>query len=205
MKDKLFYLPCGKNGVFDTSGYKEYKIVSLSQVVNEAISFSRNNAKLNKPHWREGLVFKLVKDFKDWDKLVGNCKPLKPKQIEGVKIEGMIYDALEDREVTDPCIAVFRVDGKSYVYCEGGHPKIFNGILYFEKGGNYYREEDEDGNIINWAIENNDADRTKEGEYLLTRDIPFPNDMSEEWRQNVIKRYGKICDRYHIVPTQKGW
>ena len=204
MSLELFSLPVGKNGVFNSKGDGKTIMISKTQLLNEARNQTVEAKRKNKRRLREALVFRPVKGYKSWRQFIGDCQPIKDDSVAGVRsIKDIIARALEARGVEEPCIAVFRLDGKSYVYHERNRLKIYNGKLLIEKGGNWYREEDEEGNIIGWFLENRDADRTMEGEYLLTEEIPFPNDMDDAWQKICTERYGQICDKYHIVPERR--
>ncbi len=204
MKQKVYFLPRGKYGLFGPTGeFGEIVAVTKTQLLNEAESKSLSSRTKNKRRVRESLIFRPVKNYKSWSHFIGDCQTIGYDSISGVNIEHTINKALESRGIEEPCIAVFKMNGHSFVYSERGKPVIYNGRLYIEKGGSWYREEDADGNITNWYLEDRDADRTKEGEYLLTDTIPFPSDMDEAWREICTERYGQICDKYHIVPERR--
>lgn len=202
MKQKIYFLPKGKNGVFETTGeFREIVAITKTQLLNEAESKTLIARTKNKRRLRESLIFRRVKGYTSWSQFIGNSQLIGHDSVPGANIKSIILRALESRGETEPCIAVFKMGGQSFVYSERGKPVIYNGKLYVEKGGSWYREEDKDGIITGWYLENRDADRTKEGEYLLTDNIPFPSDMDEEWRELCTERYGgPICDKYHIVP-----
>ncbi|MDO4889337.1 MAG: hypothetical protein Q4A25_01420 [Candidatus Saccharibacteria bacterium] len=190
MKQKVYFLPRGKNGLFGPTGeFGEIVAVTKTQLLNEAESKSLSARTKNKRRVRESLIFRPVKNYKSWSHFIGDCQTIGYDSISGVNIEHTINKALESRGIEEPCIAVFKMNDHSFVYSERGKPVIYNGRLYIEKGGSWYREED--------------ADRTKEGEYLLTDTIPFPSDMDEAWREICTERYGQICDKYHIVPERR--
>ena len=201
MKQKLYFLPKGKHGIFEPTGeFREVVAITKTQLLNEAGSKTLSQPAKNKRRLRESLVFRPVKGYKSWNQFIGNCEMIEHDSVSGISLKGIISRALESRGVEEPCIAVFRMNGQSFVYTERGKPVIYNGRLFIERGGSWYREEDNEGNIVNWYLEDRDADRTMENEYLLTESIPFPNDMDDAWQKICTERYGQICDKYHIVP-----
>lgn len=175
--------------------------ITKTKLLCDAEATSSKTKSKNKRRLREGLVFRPVKNYKTWGEFMGNCQQITYNSVSKINIKSIIIKALESREITEPCIAVFRLNGQSFVYSEKNGPVIFNARLLVERGGTWYKEEDEDGNIVNWYVEDRDADRTVKGEYLLTESIDFPDDMTEGWQKYCLQRYGKICDKYHIIPT----
>ena len=201
---KIYFLPKGKNGIFGPTGeFGEIVAVTKTQLLNEAESRTIGSPTKNKGRVREGLVFRPVEGYKSWHQFIGDCQMIGHDSIPGVNIKGVINRALGSRNITKPCIAVFRLSGQSFVYTERGKPVIYNGRLLIDRGGSWYREEDREGNITGWFLEDNDAERTIDGAYLLTERVPFPSDMDEEWKELCTERYGQVCDRYHIVPERR--
>ena len=174
--------------------------VTKTQIVHEAEKKSIKTKAKNKRRLREGLVFRMVKNYKSWREFIGSSEQIGYASVPGINVKSIITRALGSRNVTEPCIAVFRLNGHSFVYSEKGKPFIYNGKLRIERGGSWYSEEDRDGNIVGWYLSGIDADRTAKGEYLLTDKIDFPNEMSEEWQKYCHERYGEVCDKYHIIP-----
>ncbi len=179
------------------------KAITKTQLLNDAESESLKTRSKNKRRLRESLIFRPAKNYKSWGQFIGNCQMIGHNSVPDISIRGIIFRALESRGIVDPCIAVFRLSGQSFVYSEKGKPVIYNARLLIERGGTWYREEDDEGFIIDWYLADRDADRTMEGEILLTESIPFPSDMSDEWQEICTSRYGQICDKYHIVPERR--
>ena len=177
------------------------KAVTKTQLLNDAESESLKTCAKNKRRLREGLIFRPVKNYKSWGQFLGNCQLIGHNSVPNISIRGIIFRALESRGVTDPCIAVFRLSGQSFVYSEKGKPVIYNAKLLVERGGTWLREEDDEGYVIDWYLGDRDADRTQKNELLLTEEVPFPSDMSDDWQEICIERYGRVYDKYHIIPV----
>ena len=176
------------------------RAVTKTQIIHDAEKKTLKTKSKNKRRLREGLVFRFVKDYKSWREFIGGCEQIGYASVPDINVTSIITRALESRGITEPCIAVFRLNGYSFVYSEKGKPFICNGKLRIERGGTWYPEEDMDGNVVGWRLGGIDADRTTKGEYLLTDKIDFPNEMSEKWQEYCHSRYGEVCDKYHIVP-----
>jgi hypothetical protein len=176
------------------------RAVTKTQIIHDAEKKSLKTKSKNKRRLREGLVFRFVKDYKSWREFVGGCEQIGYASVPDINVRSIVEKALGWQGITEPCIAVFRLNGHSFVYSERGKPVIYNAKLRIERGGTWCLEKDRDGNIVGWFLNDIDADRTTEGEYLLTDKIDFPNEMSEEWRAFCRNRYGEVCDKYHIVP-----
>lgn len=176
------------------------KAVTKTQIIHDAEERSLKTKAKNKRRLREGLVFRMVRDYKSWREFIGSCEQIGYASVPNIRIKSIIERALASRGITEPCIAVFRLNGHSFVYSERGKPVIYNGRLRIERGGAWYSEKDLDGNIVGWFLDDIDADRTTEGEYLLIDEIDFPSEMTEEWQKYCRNRYGEVCDKYHIIP-----
>lgn len=174
--------------------------VTKTQIIHEAEKKTMKTKSKNKRRLREGLVFRFVKNYKSWREFIGSCEQIGYASVPDINVKSIITRALESRGITEPCIAVFRLNGHSFVYSERGKPLILNGKLRIERGGTWYSEEDRDGNIVGWYLSGIDADRATKGEYLLTDKIDFPNEMNEQWQKYCRERYGEVCDKYHIIP-----
>lgn len=179
------------------------KAVTKTQLLHDAENVSRKTKSKNKRRLREALIFRPVKGYKNWGEFIGGCQQIGYNSVPHANVKSIITKALESRGITEPCIAVFRLNGQSFVYAERGKPVIYNGRLLVERGGTWCKEKDRDGYITDWYLIDKDADRTIAGEYLLTEKIDYPSDMSEEWQGICFDRYGEVCDRYHIIPTNK--
>ena len=153
------------------------KAVTKTQLLCDAESLSLKTKSKNNRRLREGLVFRLVKGYKTWGEFMGNCQEITYNSVPKISLKSIINRALESRGIVEPCIAVFRLNGQSFVYSEKGKPIIYNARVLYERGGTWNKEEDEDGNIIDWYLADRDADRTVEGEYLLTERIDFHNEL----------------------------
>ena len=176
------------------------KAFTKTQVIHEVeVKSIKTNSK-NKRRLREGLIFRPVKNYKTWGEFIGGCEHVGYNSVPKINIKSIIHKALESRGITEPCIAVFRLNGQSFVYSERGKPVIYNARLIVERGGTWYKEKDRDGIITDWYLGDRDAARIFENEYLLTQKIEFPSDMSDEWQKICLDRYGQVCDKYHIVP-----
>lgn len=178
-------------------------VVTKTQLLCDAEKKSVRTKSKNKRRLREGLIFRPVKGYKSWGEFIGNCQQITYNSVPRINIRSIINKALESREIVDPCIAVFRLKGQSFVYAEKGKPIIFNARLLVERGGTWYKEEDWEGNVVGWFLGDRDPDRTVEGEYLLIERVEFPNEMSKEWQDFCLRRYGSICDKYHIIPDKR--
>ena len=176
------------------------KAVTKTQLLHEAEAKSIKTKSKNKRRLRESLIFRPVKGYKTWGEFVGGCQQIGYGSVPKINIKSIISKALESRGITEPCIAVFRLNGQSFVYSERGKPVIYNARLIVERGGTWYKEKDRDGIITDWYLGDRDSARVFENEYLLTEKIEFPSDMSEEWQEICFDRYGQVCDKYHIVP-----
>lgn len=174
--------------------------VTKTQIIHEAEKKTMKTKSKNKRRLREGLVFRFVKDYKSWREFIGGCEQIGYASVPDINVKSIVNRALESRGITEPCIAVFRLNGHSFVYSERGKPVIYNAKLRVQHGGTWFSEKDIDGNVVGWFLGGIDADRTTKEEYLLTDKIDFPNEMSEEWRKFCHERYGEVCDKYHIVP-----
>lgn len=178
------------------------KAVTKTQLLINAETASLKTKAKNKKRLREGLIFRPVKGYRSWGDFIGGCQQIVYNSVPNINIKSIINKALEQSGISDPCAAVFRLNGQSFVYSERGKPIIYNARLLVERGGTWYKEEDKDGNIIDWYLEDRDPDRTVAGEYLLTEKVEFPNEMTEEWQKLCISRYGHVYDKYHIVPER---
>ena len=175
------------------------KAVTKTQLLCDAEATSLKTKSKNKRRLREGLVFRMVEGCKTWGEFIGNCQQITYNSVPSINIKRIISKALDSRGISEPCIAVFRLNGQSFVYSEKGRPVIYNGRLIIDHGGTWCKEEDEDGNITDWYLVDKDPSRSIEGEYLLTEKIDFPNEMTKDWQKLCLSRYGEICDEYHIV------
>ena len=177
------------------------KAVTKTQLLCDAEATSLKTKAKNKKRLRESLIFRPVEGYKTWGEFMGNCQLITYNSVPSINIKSIINRALDSRGVRQPCIAVFRLSGQSFVYSEKGQPIIYNAKLLVDRGGTWYKEEDEYGFITDWYLADADADRDIEGEYLLTEKVDFPNEMTEDWQELCLSRYGQVCDKYHIVPA----
>lgn len=176
------------------------KAITKTQIIHDAEKKSLKTKSKNKRRLREALVFRFVKDYKSWREFIGGCEQIGYASVPDINVRSIVERALDSRGITEPCVAVFRLNGYSFVYSERGKPVIYNAKLRIERGGTWCKDEDEEGNILGWFLGGIDPDRTAKGEYLLTDKIDFPSEMSYEWQDYCLKRYGEVCDKYHIIP-----
>ena len=179
------------------------KAVTKTQLLCDAEATSLRTKSKNKRRLREGLVFRMVKDYKTWGEFVGGCQQITYNSVPNINVKIIIKRALDSQAIYGPCIAVFRLNGQAFVYSEKGRPVIYNARVLIDRGGTWCKEEDECGNITDWYLADRDIDRAIDGEYLLIDKIDFPNGMSDEWRELSLIRYGQVCDKYHIVPERR--
>lgn len=144
------------------------EVITKTELIHKAEKASLKTKSKNKKRLREGLIFRPVKGYRSWGDFVGGCEQIGSRAASNIDIRKMIDKKLESKGIDYPCIAVFRMGNHSFVYAERGNPVIYNARLLVERGGTWYKEEDRDGNIIDWYLEDRDPDRTVEGEYLLT-------------------------------------
>ncbi len=175
------------------------KAVTKTQLLNEAETKTRMTKSKNKRRLRESLTFRFASDYSDWGKFIGNCQPIGYKSVSHVSLEGIIEKALAKDNITEPCVAVFRLNHQNFIYSDGSLPVIFNGHILVDRGGSWQYYIENDG-YLTWYVDGADADRFIHGEYLLTEEIPFPRMMSLEDRKSAIEKYGQLYDRYHIIP-----
>lgn len=178
------------------------KATTKTQLLCDAESASLKTKAKNKRRLREGLIFRPVKGYKSWGEFIGACQQISYNAVPGINIKSIINRSLESSASTEPCAAVFRLNGQSFVYAERGRPIIFNARLIIEHGGTWCKEQDRYGNITDWYLDDQDFDRTIEGEYLLIDKVEFPSEMSLEWQEACLNRYGQVYDKYHIVPEK---
>lgn len=175
------------------------KAVTKTQLLNDAEKRTWQTKSKNKRRLRESLTFRFAKDYSSWNDFIGGCQAIGYKSVPHVSIRSIIYKALEKDKVTEPCVAVFRLNNQNFIFSNGDQPVIFNGRVIVDRGGNWQWYIDEKGNMI-WYIEDADASRSFQGEHVLVDPIPFPRSMSITAQETATKKYGKLSDIYHIVP-----
>ncbi len=176
--------------------------MTKTQILNRAEAATSQTKAKNKRRLREGLSFRMIEDYSTWGELIGNCQPIGYKSVSHVSIKSIVNRALEESEETRPCVVIFRLGNQNFIYSKGGMPIIFNARLFIERGGCWRYTMNKDGTIQDWFIVDADADRTTEGEILLTEPVPYPRNMSDEWRMLCFEHYGHIYDKYHIIPDE---
>lgn len=176
------------------------KAITKSQLLIDAEKQTRRTKSKNKRRLREGLTFRLAKDYSNWSTFVGGCRPIGYKSVAPISIDGIIQHALKKKAITEPCVAVFRLDNRNYIYSDrSDQPVIFNGRVLIDRGGSWKWRIDENGYMV-WYVDGADGDRMIRGEHLLVDPIPFPLRMSVEDHKTALEKYGQLFDRYHIVP-----
>lgn len=179
------------------------KAVTKTELLNDAEKKTRQTKSKNKRRLREGLTFRLAKDYSNWATFVGGYQPICIKSVPHINLESVILSELKKDGITEPCIAVFRLGNNNFVYSYGNKPVILNGRVIVDRGGSWKWYVDKDGNMI-WYVAGADSDRVIEGAHLLVNPIPFPRGMSKESHKIAMKEYGQLFDRYHIIPDYPG-
>ena len=173
--------------------------VTKAELLINAEKQTEKTKSKNKRRLREGLTFRLARDYSSWSTFIGGCQPISHKSVKHVSLDGIIANALKNDHITEPCVAIFRLKNKNFIYSDrSDQPIIINGHVLVDRGGTWRWYVDEDGYMI-WYVEGADGDRIIRGEHLLVDPIPFPRTMSVDDRKAALDKYGQLFDRYHIV------
>ncbi|MBQ3326019.1 hypothetical protein IJG79_02660 [Candidatus Saccharibacteria bacterium] len=180
------------------------KAITKTQILNDAERQTRLTKSKNKRRLREGLAFRLAKDYEYWGAFIGGCQPVSFKSVPHINLFSIITREMEKNQVCEPCVAVISLNGQNFIFSDSSdQPILFNGHVLYEGGGRWSYHIEDDGSLT-WSVIDADADRSKKGEILMTEPIPFPVYMSVEDREKATKQYGRLCNRYHIIPDAVG-
>ena len=119
--------------------------VTKSELLINAEKQTEKTKSKNKRRLREGLTFRLAKDYSSWGTFIGGCQPIGHKSVKHVSLEGIIANALKHDHITEPCVAIFRLKNKNFIYSDrSDQPIIINGHVLVDRGGTWRWYVDED-------------------------------------------------------------